>query len=439
MAHSRLMPALIGSLTIPVAYWCSSAMFGRRTGSLFAIFVAFSPWHICVSRYGDNEHVLISIHALAVIGLLAKCKRGPNWCVIPLGMVTGLSWYIYASNTVLIPVVFVTLLVGLYTRRDRLRSESLGFLGFLISFGIVTLPIFLHKVQHGQFIPMNVQIDNEGDSQYSLVDFPGLITGMKNSYDQLFVTANEPFFSAPFGSLGPLQSALLFSSGILLVNGIRKREFACSLLALCLTLSVLPAWLSTESTSRRLFLFCTIAMLVNAKVIDLCTGHRTPRRFVVILSGLFLFGLLFSVTAYRFFDLTRVSESSIHEHHKELTNFVLEECKKGEIIIYVSEDHLRIDLDRFLWLEGYRTIRDLRLQEGRLDGVPYSIYWMADYPRVFENLRDSGSSCMIVVPGRNYPDWRGRVVDLKKIFPMVKPDYRRNESGTCLFVVWNLA
>jgi 4-amino-4-deoxy-L-arabinose transferase-like glycosyltransferase len=55
---TRLVSAALGVLTILVAYRLGRALDGVRLGLVFSLLLAISPWHVTISRYGTQEHVL---------------------------------------------------------------------------------------------------------------------------------------------------------------------------------------------------------------------------------------------------------------------------------------------------------------------------------------------------------------------------------------------
>jgi mannosyltransferase len=62
----RLVPAIIGMLTIPVLYWPIKKTFGPKVALISTLLLAVSPWHIMWSQNGRFYTALMLFHTLAL-------------------------------------------------------------------------------------------------------------------------------------------------------------------------------------------------------------------------------------------------------------------------------------------------------------------------------------------------------------------------------------
>ena len=96
---TRLVSAALGTLTIYVAYRLGRALDGIQLGLVFSFLLAVSPWHITISRYGDQEHAISPLQFLLSLLFVALAVKGGKVSdVLLAGVFTSVTWYIYASR-----------------------------------------------------------------------------------------------------------------------------------------------------------------------------------------------------------------------------------------------------------------------------------------------------------------------------------------------------
>jgi 4-amino-4-deoxy-L-arabinose transferase-like glycosyltransferase len=99
----RLPAALVGIVTVWVAYKLGAAFYDAWAGLLTALFLAISPWHIQVSRYAERSPLLPLVFCLGLFLFLRwqqKQKKELLWSALAF----ALCLYSYASARVFVPL-----------------------------------------------------------------------------------------------------------------------------------------------------------------------------------------------------------------------------------------------------------------------------------------------------------------------------------------------
>ena len=109
-AHSvRLSMALLGTLSVPIAYVAFRTMFGYRVAVLATIFLAFSALDIHFSRVGFMP-IAQPIIEVAVLGPLFMAVRTRRWYwFLAAGVLTGFGVFSYSPYPVFVAAVAVFL------------------------------------------------------------------------------------------------------------------------------------------------------------------------------------------------------------------------------------------------------------------------------------------------------------------------------------------
>lgn len=103
---ARLPQALVGVLTIPVAYWLVRVLFdSRRLGLLVALLLTSAFWHVAGSR-NIYEPVMALPLALLSYGTLYLSKNDGRNLILSLGLF-GLSVWFYNTAVVVYPLLFI--------------------------------------------------------------------------------------------------------------------------------------------------------------------------------------------------------------------------------------------------------------------------------------------------------------------------------------------
>jgi len=145
----RALPALAGSLTVPLLYLLASRLYGWRVGVAAGGFLAVSAWSITFSRFGLVSMVTVcldlAVYLCVVLGLRSGNVGWYGAGGVLLGF--GLQGY-YAAQ--LVPVVLLLVLVHLVLsggRRTVARLRS-GVAVFAAGAVLAFLPVATYAAQH---------------------------------------------------------------------------------------------------------------------------------------------------------------------------------------------------------------------------------------------------------------------------------------------------
>lgn len=130
---TRFPGALLGSLTVLACYLLAFSIFkSKKIGLLSAFLVAVSPWNIVFSR--SSEETLISLF-FVVLGfalvILSLEDKKINF-LIPGVLVLAVSFFMYFTPRVFVPLMFLSVLV--FIKHTRLLLYSFMFLIVIVAF-----------------------------------------------------------------------------------------------------------------------------------------------------------------------------------------------------------------------------------------------------------------------------------------------------------------
>jgi len=194
----RLVPAIVGTLTIVAIYATGRRMFSHRVGVLSAAILAITFWHLALSRVAFRA-ILLPLTLCALLALIFAALRTnelrPRLTLSALaGATFGLTVYTYTSGQFVLPLVMLfalSLVVGLkrelFTRRSELvvyrrRASAIAFTGAAL---VILAPLFIWLTRHadlyfnraGQVSILSPSI-NHGDLAGTLTSNVGKAIGM---------------------------------------------------------------------------------------------------------------------------------------------------------------------------------------------------------------------------------------------------------------------
>ena len=106
--NARLVPALIGILTIPLTYFPTRRLFGTGTALLAALFLAISPWHLYWSQNARFYILLLLFYSLGLLAFHIAMEEDRPWLLIGSLLLFG-----FAARERLIALFFIPV-IGVY-------------------------------------------------------------------------------------------------------------------------------------------------------------------------------------------------------------------------------------------------------------------------------------------------------------------------------------
>ncbi len=157
----RIVPAIVGTITVVAIYFAARNMFSHRVGVLSAGILAITFWHVAISRVAYRA-ILLPLALCVLMACVFAALRTNNlrkrlFFSTCAGVAFGLCFYTYTSGQFALPMVAafaISLLLGL--RRDLFarRSEEavyrrrMSALVFGIAAFIVLAPLLVWLAQH---------------------------------------------------------------------------------------------------------------------------------------------------------------------------------------------------------------------------------------------------------------------------------------------------
>lgn len=144
----RLTSALIGILTVALAYPLGRALYGRAVGLTAAALLAVSYWHLTVSRNGYPNILIPPLEALSVYGLWQGWQgdRPRDWLLG--GAAAGLVLYTYLAARFWMVFLALFLVYCALVAPRQLAARRRGVLLALAALVLVFLPLGLHFLAH---------------------------------------------------------------------------------------------------------------------------------------------------------------------------------------------------------------------------------------------------------------------------------------------------
>jgi len=144
----RLPQALLGCISIPVAYLLGKRFFDAHFGLAFASLLAITPWHILQSRFGLESYTAVPMLLFGVF-FLCRYLDGNKYSIYPAALFLGLTLYGYAISWPLIPLFLVLTLLFF---RKRITVDKHLFFGMGLLF-LLALPLLLFLAVNFGWIP----------------------------------------------------------------------------------------------------------------------------------------------------------------------------------------------------------------------------------------------------------------------------------------------
>lgn len=134
----RLPSAISGVIAVIALFFLVKELFKKDSIALLAaLFLAISPWHIQFSRIAFESSVGLCLNILSVLAFV-RGLRNP-WFFSVSAILAGLSIYVYQSEKVFIPILFLALIV-IYRKELLYLPKKYILLAFITGL-LIIVPI----------------------------------------------------------------------------------------------------------------------------------------------------------------------------------------------------------------------------------------------------------------------------------------------------------
>jgi len=109
--NARLVPALIGVISIPILFFPIRQMLGAGVALLFSLFLALNPWHLYWSQNARFYTALLLFYTLALLVFYFGIEKDKPWYMVLFLVLLGLAVQERLFAVFLVPVVAAYLLI----------------------------------------------------------------------------------------------------------------------------------------------------------------------------------------------------------------------------------------------------------------------------------------------------------------------------------------
>jgi uncharacterized membrane protein len=102
---ARLVPALVGVISVPILYFPTRKMFSVPTAMVFALFLAVSPWHLYWSQNARFYTTLLLLYSLSLFLVYFGFEEDKPWYLVFALVLLGLAVLERLFAVLLVPVV----------------------------------------------------------------------------------------------------------------------------------------------------------------------------------------------------------------------------------------------------------------------------------------------------------------------------------------------
>ena len=291
----RLVSAIVGAVTVPAVYWMTREAFHgvvprpRPLALWTALFLAFSYWHLTLSRLGFRAIMLPLLAAITFAWFwrawrhLEAGDRFPWATLILCGVSLGATLYTYIAARFVPLVVLLVALSGAFLNRRRARFPRRVMLAVavisLVALGVF-LPLAAYFVSHPtSFMTRSVQTSVLATSEFAPITLPlALANNFLNAIGMFGWVADKNWRFNPAGrpAFDLLISVWVFVGAIVAVR--RRRSLPYLFVIVWFSVLALPALLSngTPHSLRMIGVLPAACLLVALAMLEV--GRRLAGR-----------------------------------------------------------------------------------------------------------------------------------------------------------------
>jgi mannosyltransferase len=143
----RLIPALLGVLTIPVMYFTGTEFMDRNAGLIAAALVAFSPFHIFYSQEARAYIMMLFFVALVILFYLKALKTNSTQSWIIFGACSALAFWSHFYSFVIIAALVIYALIANAGAILKDIRFIIPLISGIVVFTIACLPLIIVSIR----------------------------------------------------------------------------------------------------------------------------------------------------------------------------------------------------------------------------------------------------------------------------------------------------
>jgi len=270
----RFISSILGTLTLlGFIFLLKELKFSRRLIPLGTFFLAFSFWHISLSRNGQID-ALIPFLIIVISTLLLRGINNKKYLQFSVaGILLGTStWLHHLGIVISIPIIF-SLLCFITLNKKNFSTLRYKFLIFILLTLFFSIPLFLQLKQNPELL-IETYKTNLGIEKTNLLNFQSIITCISSVfYTGDFNQTNNPL-RLP---LIPFAWSILFILGLIIsfkelfVLFFKRKSFIPkNILAILFSFSNILAMIFLLLLSKNTFLSSKNLILIIPSILVLC-------------------------------------------------------------------------------------------------------------------------------------------------------------------------
>jgi 4-amino-4-deoxy-L-arabinose transferase-like glycosyltransferase len=391
---TRLLSAIIGTLTILTTYLLTKELFNKKIGLISAFLLAVSPWHLQFSRIAFRA-ILTPFFITLGLFFLLKGLNKPKF-FIAAALTLGLSLYTYHVIKLFLPLMIILFFLFYHKKiitslKNNMEIIKIAILSSIL-FLILAFPIYYLSFFGGGNIRLNeVSVFN---AQSPLLEFLWSFSEHL-SPDFLFINgdANLRHSIPHFGQL-----LLILLPFILLALGffIYKRKKRGFLLISLFISGVIPASLTIEGIPHAVRSISAVPFLIIIAAFGIYLFYqylnKNKKKHIKVIALAIAFILiavnaLFFIHAY-FIEYPSSSEDSFQFGFKEIIEYTEEHSNNYDNIILTNKT-----LQSYIFPLFFAKLDPVQFQKSRDMGK-----YMVCKENITECYKYEGHNLFIVKP-----------------------------------------
>jgi len=137
----RFIPALLGTLTIPVFYYIGKEFADEDVGIVMAALISFSPFHVYYSQEARAYTTMLFLLSVAFFFFLVSLRTNRMYSWMAFGLFCGLTLWTHYYAFIPIALLFVYALFWGISRTRAGLTQPFRFVLSFVTFLIIVLPL----------------------------------------------------------------------------------------------------------------------------------------------------------------------------------------------------------------------------------------------------------------------------------------------------------